>query len=313
MKYDVFLVSAIADLEKADQVAKRLRALKFKVRFDKKREHTVATPKDVKDANDSRSVLVLWSKTANKKTLPDSDWVHAMAHQARARPGVLVQAGLDRSKPDQPFETDTRHSLIGLEPKKILKGFNSLADAVGDNCGRVNLSSWLVLGPRQKDERDIWRRANPTDPLSVVPASTAASTKTRKTASKAASSKSKSTRKTSTSIPLAEVTSSSRTVRPKASPLKLKPPTPPVPKEASNQSGRIVIGCISVGIAALFLFSYLSKSKSASLPAVANSSLMLAERCPPGQIPAELIAPPLAHGEIIDDTTPSANSNPVDD
>ena len=35
-RYDVYLVNALADSEKADLVARRLRALKFKVRYNKK-------------------------------------------------------------------------------------------------------------------------------------------------------------------------------------------------------------------------------------------------------------------------------------
>ena len=61
-RYDVFLVSTLADRAKAELIVRRLRALKFKVRHDKKREHTTPTPRDYRDADNSQSVLVLWSK-----------------------------------------------------------------------------------------------------------------------------------------------------------------------------------------------------------------------------------------------------------
>ncbi len=296
MKYDVFLVSAIADLEKAEMVARRLRALKFKVRFDKKREHTIATPKDVKDANDSKSVLVLWSKTACDTTLPDSDWVHAMAHQARARPDVLLQAGLDRAKPDEPFDQDMRASFIGLEPRKVVKGFRDVAVAIGEKTKRTDLDQWLSFTARQKDEKAAWLKAHRRDPLAIAEAEK----RKRKAAAKKAATAATAPG-TAKSMPLPEVTKSSRTVRPKPAPLRLKPPVPPTYIEREISSGQIMIGAISAGIAVLFLFSYLSRSTPSGLPGIANAGPVLTQQCPPGQIPAGLLDP-LAHGEIIDDT-----------
>ena len=67
-RYNVFLANALADREKAELVVRRLRALKIKVRYDKKREHTTPTPRDYRDADNSQSVLVLWSKEACDST-----------------------------------------------------------------------------------------------------------------------------------------------------------------------------------------------------------------------------------------------------
>ena len=107
-RYDVFLVSTLADRAKAELIVRRLRALKFKVRHDKKREHTTPTPRDYRDADNSQSVLVLWSKEACDTSKSDSDWVHAIAHHARSKDGVLLQVGLDKSVPDEPFANDKR-------------------------------------------------------------------------------------------------------------------------------------------------------------------------------------------------------------
>ena len=52
-RYDVFLASSLADSEKAQLIVRRLRALKFKVRYDKKREHTTPPPRDYRDADNS--------------------------------------------------------------------------------------------------------------------------------------------------------------------------------------------------------------------------------------------------------------------
>ena len=62
MAYDVMIASAMADKAKAELVAKRLRSLKFRVRYDAKREHTTPTTRDLNDANRSGAVLVLWSR-----------------------------------------------------------------------------------------------------------------------------------------------------------------------------------------------------------------------------------------------------------
>ena len=60
-RYDVFLVNALADSEKAVLIVRRLRALKFKVRYDNKREHTTPTPKDYRDTDNSQTQLHLRS------------------------------------------------------------------------------------------------------------------------------------------------------------------------------------------------------------------------------------------------------------
>jgi len=165
-RYDIFLVSTQADREKADLLVRRLRALKFKVRHDKKREHTTPTPKDYRDADNSQAVLVLWSKQACDTSKSDSDWVHAIAHHARSKDGVLMQAGLDKSVPDEPFSGDTRYSLTGMGPRKLVNGYYDLVDELGRRDGRKDLREWIDLKTSDKEAKDAWKTVHPT--LSLI-------------------------------------------------------------------------------------------------------------------------------------------------
>ncbi len=168
MRYDVFLISALADREVADMLVRRLKALKFKVRHDKKRAHTTLTPKDIKDANDSQSIIALWSKAACDPSQSDSDWVHAMARQARSRPGALVQVGLDKTTPGDPFDKDKRYMLAGLTSRKIVEPYYELVEELGKRDGRTNLREWLGLKGADKAGKAAWKARHPTDPLTLA-------------------------------------------------------------------------------------------------------------------------------------------------
>ena len=136
MAFDVLLVSAMGDSNKATVLARRLRALKFRVRHDAKRAHTTPSARDLSDCNKATSVLVLWSAKACDSDGTDSDWVHAMAHLARSRPGALVQADLDETVPDEPFDKDKRFDLAGLTARATPEGFKALCEALGEKDGR---------------------------------------------------------------------------------------------------------------------------------------------------------------------------------
>lgn len=168
MRYDVFLVSALEDSAMAETLVRRLKALKFKVRYDKKRTHTTSTPKDIKDANDSQSVIVLWSKAACDTTDADSDWVHAMAHQARSRKNVLVQIGLDETIPDEPFDADKRYMIEGLTARTLVDGYEELVEDLGARDGRKDLRDWLALKASDAEGKAAWKTSHPTDPLALA-------------------------------------------------------------------------------------------------------------------------------------------------
>ncbi len=290
MKYDVFLISALADSDKADLIVRRLRALKFKVRYDKKRAHTTPTPKDIRDANDSQSVITLWSKAACDTTQSDSDWVHAMAHQARSRPGVLLQAGLDKSVPDEPFDKDDRYKLAGLTAKTTVKPFYDLADELGRRDGRKDLSAWMKLKPRDKDGKEAWKASHPADPLALV-----AKPKT-KPKPKAAAAKPKAKPIiddtadvviAATAAPAASVASKPIATRRKAPPLEITPPT--FDHTDENDVGLLMLAAIGAGILAMLLFSLFNSSKPGGA-AIGNACVTAS-------------APVLETGFIIDDTS----------
>lgn len=279
-RYDVFLVSTVADREKAELIARRLRALKFKVRLDKKREHTTPTPRDYRDADNSQTVLVLWSKSACDTSNSDSDWVHAIAHHARSKPGVLLQSGLDKTVPDEPFNDDKRFALTGMGPRKLVGGYYDLVDELGRRDGRKDLRGWIDLKTSDKDGKAAWLDAHPTDPLAAV----------KKPAAK----------KTVAAAPAPAEKAETRIAPP---PLKMTPPVPPQPQ--SLGIGMIMLGAVGFIILAMLVMSA-SLRTQAGLPAAAGAGAILQE-CPAGQMPEYLLDETsrgtLEPGPITDDTS----------
>ena len=162
MAYDVFLVSASEDRDTAKLIARRLRALKFKVWFNQKQVDETFDAKDARNATNSTSMLVLWSENAVK-----SDWVRAAASVGHSRPGTLVQIGLDKTIPYEPFRTGKRHSVVGMTSRKTPDGFYKAVEALGANDGRTDLREWMGFGAKDEDERADWLAAHPHDPLAL--------------------------------------------------------------------------------------------------------------------------------------------------
>ena len=135
MRYDVFLAFAKADGEEAERVTRRLRALKFRVRHDRKRAHTAPTAKDMRDLEAARCAVVLWSKHSCGDD-GESDWVHAIAHAARAEADKLLQVGLDAIVPDEPFSQDARYDISGMTNRTIPEAFLRLVEELGERAGR---------------------------------------------------------------------------------------------------------------------------------------------------------------------------------
>ena len=288
-RYDVFLVSTLADREKADLVVRRLRALKFKVRHDKKRAHTTPTPKDYRDADNAQSVLVLWSKEACDTSKSDSDWVHAIAHHARSKDGVLLQVGLDKSVPDEPFSEDKRYSLTGMGPRKLVNGYYDLVDELGRRDGRKDLRGWIDLKASDKTGKAAWAEAHPTDPLAQVKVATA-----------------KPKPKLTGLAPPPETAATQPALgRQKAPPLVINPLPAPVPQKINI--GRIILSAVGIVIFAMLVMSAAMSSKTGA-PAAAGAGAIVTEQCPPGQIPGYLLGDepqtrlPLEPGPIVDDT-----------
>ena len=281
-RYDVFLASALADRDKAELIVRRLRALKFKVRYDKKRDHTTPTPKDYRDADNSQSVLILWSKSACDTEHRDSDWVHAVAHHARSKDGVLLQAALDTAVPDEPFGDDARFSLSGMSARKQVEGYSQLVDELGRRDGRRDLRDWMALKASDKTGKDAWKQAHPSDPLAHVP---------------------KPKIKPAQSPPPSAPAPAAISPRFAAD---LEAPLKPVSIEIEDRFGSIMLLIVGAVILAMLVLSAALRSNViSSVPTDADGN-PLVEQCPAGQMPAYLlnqdIQRPLEPGPIIDDT-----------
>ena len=330
MAYDVMIASAMADKAKAELVAKRLRSLKFKVRYDAKREHTTPTTRDLNDANRSGVVLVLWSKAACDTSTGDSDWVHSIAHLARSRRNALFQADLDATAPDEPFDKDERFKLSGMGPKRIPNGLLDLADALGKKQRRKDLSDFLKIAAGDTEAKDAWKKAHPRDPISLAGKAAVKKKAATKTPAAKKTTVSKATTKAASvsTPPASEAASAKDTAAPETPntdalvpKIKLKPPISPsampyrrpaepsLREEDRQEIGWIMLGPIIAGIVLMMLLAYAFRSTTtarapaASMPAIANARPVVMDVCPPGQVPRSLIEiPPLRTGPIIDDT-----------
>lgn len=165
MAYDVFVVSALEDRDMANLVVRRLRALKFKCWFDKKQTDTTFDQKDARNALNSQSMLVLWSKDAVV-----SDWVRAAASVGNSRPGMLLEIGLDDTIPYEPFSINKRHSLQGMTTRTTVEGFYEIIEELGRRDGRTDLREWLQFGKDDEDKKAAWLENHPSDPLALAEA-----------------------------------------------------------------------------------------------------------------------------------------------
>lgn len=287
MRYDVFLVNALKDQEQAEMIVRRLKALKFKVKHDKKRQHTTPTPKDYRDADKAQSIVVLWSEASCDTSDKDSDWVHAIAHHARSKDNVLVQVGLDETVPDDPFSHDKRHMLEGLTSRKTVAGYYDLVDELGSKDGRKDLREYIDYKASDKASKEAWKKAHPTDPLSLVgkpvpkEAAPVAAAATAAVVSGAAGMASAAPRPANASQATAAATLTA--------------------DDEDTGIGWWMIAGILLGILAMLFFGWLLR-KQAGTPAVGNAVVM-APQCPAGQMPAYLLDNTLEAGPVTDDTS----------
>lgn len=258
-RYDVFLVSSRADRDKAEMIVRRLRALKFKVRYDKKREHAAPTPRDLRDASNSGAVLVLWSKAAIDTADVDHDWVNALSKHAGQTPDLLMHATLDGTRPDTAGEL---YALSGLGPRKLVEGYIQLAEELGRREGREDLRDWLKLKASDKDAREVWKETHPGDPLSQTPKS-----------------------KAKTPPPAAPVVTSAMVkpavIPPVTAATTLNPPKAPI--HGDEDMERVMLLAVALVLALMLLMSALMGSRQITMPAIGNATFV--EQCPPGQLP----------------------------
>lgn len=303
MAYDVFLVSALADRDVAKLVARRLRALKFKVWLDQKQTDETFDAKDARDATNSQSMLVLWSKDAVL-----SDWVRAAASIGHSRPGTLIQAGLDKTIPYDPFKKDKRHSIAGMTSRKTPEGFNQIVDELGDRHDRSDLRAWMGFKTSDEEDKDDWLKAHPTDPLAIHAEKQRQKKLGVKPAPAAAAAG-------AAALAAAAVGGTSGAAKakanaPVASPMKAAVVRPVVANAGPSDAESIgwgTIGGILVVIGLMLLLGWIFRSEplpasGAGMPAIANSYRMM-EVCPEGTLPQSLLKPrTLEPGPIINDT-----------
>mgnify|MGYP003634376727 CR=1 FL=1 len=302
MAYDVFLVSANEDRDTAKLIARRLRALKFKVWFNQKQVDETFDAKDARNATNSTSMLVLWSENAVK-----SDWVRAAASVGHSRPGTLVQIALDKTIPYEPFRTAKRHSIAGMTSRKTPEGFYKAIEELGDKDGRTDLRDWMGYGSKDEDERADWLAAHPDDPLALhakaqrekdlgmkpAPAPAAQSAAALAAASLKGASNGNGHRS------VAGVTIAAAAARPAVAPAPAA--------DADTGIGWGTMGAICLAILAMLVLAWFFRSQPiapgtrAALPAVGNS-VTVAATCPSGQVPRSLMNEVLQPGPIINDT-----------
>lgn len=295
MAYDVFLVSAVEDRDMAKLVARRLRSLKFKVWFDQKQTDNTFDAKDARNAGNSQSMLVLWSENAVK-----SDWVRAAASVGHSRPGMLVQASLDKTIPYEPFKQDKRYSLEGMTSRKLPEGFYQVIDELGQRDGRTGLREWMGYGSKDEEERQAWLEAHPEDPLAVD---------AKKKREKALGIKPPPAAEAAGAAALAAASVkgpsskySSGAARPQA-----RTATPAKPAPVADMGlGWGTMTAVGAAILAMLFMSWVFRSQTiapqmqAGVPAVGNA-YQLTEACPAGQVPASLVKV-LEPGPIVNDT-----------
>lgn len=294
MSYDVFLVSAVADRDIAKLVARRLRSLKFKVAFNQNQVDETFDPKDARDATNSQSVLVLWSESAVK-----SDWVRAAASVGNSRPGALIQAGIDKTIPYEPFRQEKRFPIEGMTSRKTPEGFFQLIEELGRRDGRSGLRDWLNFSSKDDDKRADWLAAHPSDPIAVD---------ARKKREKDLGIKPAPARDAIGAAALAAA--SLKTNGTKAPPVAA--PAAPVPSAKPNPltelgAGWGAIAAVSAAIAGMLVLAWVFRSDTspqlaASSQAIANSRVATVT-CPAGTVPRSLLQV-LETGPIIDDTQP---------
>lgn len=292
MAYDVFLVSAVGDRDIAKVVARRLRALKFKVWFDAKQTDDTFDQKDARNALNSQSMLVLWSEKA-----VESDFVRAAASVGNSKDGMLLQAGLDKTKPYEPFKLDTAYSLAGMTSRTIPDGFYEIVEELGRRDGRIDLREWMGFTAKDEAQKAAWLRAHPTDPLAEA---------AKKAKARSLASKPKPAAEAAGAAALAA--NSLKSHRPAEPRVVASQPTSAAAAAAAAIAARrkeqIDVGLsmlipIAVGILIMFWLSYLLRSETATptaLPAISNAQIFAPATCPAGTIDRAKLAPPLDAG-----------------
>ncbi|MEO0981613.1 MAG: hypothetical protein AAFX03_03055 [Pseudomonadota bacterium] len=303
MSHDVFLVAALEDGEIAKLVARKLRALKFKVRYDAKQTDDVFDDKEARDVSRAKTMLVLWSENAVQ-----SNFVRAAASMGYSMENQsLVQVGLDKTVPYEPFKKDKRIALAGLTSRKTVDGWYQVVEALSRPLGRSGLKAWMSLSAKDEEGRAAWMREHPRDALTLA--------ERRKQDQKAAAKP----RPAPEAKDAAVLAAAAIKAKPAPAAVQSSPVASILSPEAASafpardegledRVGLAMLAGVGAAIALLLLLARLMQSEQAAdvraaqpLPPIANAAPVVAT-CPAGQIPASLLAPRvLEPGPIIVD------------
>lgn len=174
MAHDILIISDPDNKSASDMVARRLRALKFKVRNNRAPEKPEPTTKDLAEVATARAVLALWSKASAEESRPQSAWMSAMIKSAVAEGHTIVHSRVDDMVPHSDFASSPVYDLQGLTGRKLVPGFLDVVELLGGSVSRLGLNEWLALDPSDKNSQDAWLTAHPNDPLNGKAESAAA-------------------------------------------------------------------------------------------------------------------------------------------
>jgi hypothetical protein len=214
-----------------------------------------------------------------------------MAHLARSRPDALVQANLDETVPDDPFDKDARFDLTGLTARRMPDDFGALCETLGQKDGREGLAEWLALAPGDEAGKLAWKEAHPTDPLAQKGARKAAEADNATAKSSSVASKPRVTSAAAASAAAtAQIVDASQGHR-----LELKPPNPAVDfadnRPGAGARGLLILVPTCLVLVGMFVlaFAYRNPVAQVSGPGASGGIVNVMETCPAGQVPRSLV------------------------
>ncbi|MEL6828947.1 MAG: hypothetical protein AAFO63_02310 [Pseudomonadota bacterium] len=282
MTHDILIISDPEDKSASDMVARRLRALKFRVRNNRAPNKAEPTAKDIAEVENARAVLALWTKPSTNEARPQAIWMMAMVRGAHAADRTLVHARRGPITPHSDIAAIPIYDLKGLTGRKLVPGFVDVVELLGAAVSRTGLKDWLDLDADNLDGQAAWLANHPNDPLTG--------------------------KEIVRSEPPAEVAA--------AEPVAVKPPRvvipPPVnatlkpkrfdPSKQPPAGGELLLAGVGLGIIILFVVAFVVRSQPLETPGPETVMPPFAAPCrdnPDDPACRQTLQP---SGEIIDDT-----------
>ncbi len=263
MGFDVFLTYAPEDSDMASLITRRLKALRFKVRFNKKGEQSVFDEKHTRDVINSATMLVIWSEHALT-----SDWVRAAASIGHASDMGLFHSVVDNALPYEPFHQTKPFDLKRFTSRRTVQDWYGTVEALGEHIDRTDLRTWMEIPKTDEDAKTDWLQAHPEAPLAIHAIT---QRDTQLGIAIAASKGNKATK----------VASASAIGKPKrAAPIALRSEQANLATETEKAVQKWLVPAVSIGALGLFIAGWAFRSKPLIAPPPAAGIL-----CPVGEIP----------------------------